>query len=257
MSEFETLRSEAQSGTTLELSKRLLEHFPRLVAHRGTSGLTDLHYQDFDLGGAVCCTAAEATLLAKLAELSIPLDALEIGSYVGWSAAHIAQWCSLTCVDPMTEVECDSVFPLIRFWENVDRCGLRRKVRIIKQPSPDVIPMIAPPTRGFDFVFVDGKHTDRQPERDVRGLLPHLAKDAVVILHDLWIRDVKEAANVLVQAGFKLNVLPTANYLTVFWRDMPKWWPDFMKLALFDQALCLDEAVKRSTEKVFLELFRD
>jgi hypothetical protein len=87
---YSELRKKAVSLTRHELSSRLLSRFEALVYHPGMSGNTDVHYQDREILGAVCCTPAEAMLMHHAARLCNPLHPIEIGSYIGWSSAHIA-----------------------------------------------------------------------------------------------------------------------------------------------------------------------
>ena len=207
-----------------EISERLFKGFPFLEPHRGASGICDLHFQDRELRGAIACTPAEATLL-HLAALNLkPQKALEIGSYIGWSSAHIASALDnkLTCVDPFLEIgsslmEETSQCAKQRFLDNMARCGLDQKIKLVCGKSPDILPELVP-NGGWDFAFVDGWHLDDQPVRDLIGLLPYLQGEAVIILHDPWIRDVRDGLVLLLLKGFNLYVCDTANYLTFCWR---------------------------------------
>jgi len=229
--EFETLRAQAVDGTHLPLSKNLLESFPRLVANPGISPRTDLHYQDYDLRGAIACTAAEANILDHLAFYAGPKYAVEIGSATGWSTAHIAQSCNLVCIDPFTEVKprIDGLNPAMRFWENIEACGLDNKVELIRLPSPEALDHLSDQV---DFAFVDGHHGDGQPLRDAQGLLHHLTDHALVVWHDSELRDVREAITFMQRDGWVSRGLLTSNWLVVMWRRgrQPDWWEMVVKL---------------------------
>jgi hypothetical protein len=104
-----------------------------------------------------------------------------------------------------------------RFLDNMARCGLDQKIKLVCGKSPDILPELVP-NGGWDFAFVDGWHLDDQPVRDLIGLLPYLQGEAVIILHDPWIRDVRDGLVLLLLKGFNLYVCDTANYLTFCWR---------------------------------------
>src|SRR3954468_1499448 len=96
------LRVEAERGTYLYPSVPILEDLMQLVAAPSQSGHADLCYQDADILGATCCTQAEACLLHWAAhQLPPSATILEIGSYVGWSTAHLA-WGGqqVVCIEP-------------------------------------------------------------------------------------------------------------------------------------------------------------
>ena len=233
------LRRKAVARTSHALSARLLrDAFPDLVWHPGTSGNVDTHYQDREIRGAVCCTPAEAMLLHHAARLAAPAAALEIGSYIGWSTAHIASALPrgvLTCVDPFLETGAGGAEAgaraQARFAENIGRAGLADKVRLVRDKSPEVLPAISRDAR-WDFVLVDGWHLGGAPLRDVLGVQPFLAERPVLLLHDLWIPDVRDAFAHLVARGWGCHVFDTANYLALLWPGAaPAWLPELRGIA--------------------------
>jgi len=207
-----------------EVSRQILQAFPYFTPHGGYSGVTDLHFQDRELKGAVACTPSEATLLHLAAKHLQPLRPLEIGSYMGWSSAHIASAIDqpLACVDPFVEIgpdlrETTSEPARQRFFSNMERSGLTAKIKLHCEKSPDVLSSIAP-EGGWDFAFVDGWHLNDQPTRDLVGLLPFVSPHAIVILHDIWVRDVRDALLYILTQGFNAYICDTANFLTFCWR---------------------------------------
>lgn len=235
------LRRKALALTRQDPSRRLLDAFEELVFHPGMSGNTDVHYQDREIRGAVCCTVSEAMLMHHVARLSQPGYALEIGSYIGWSSAHLASGltrCALTCVDPFLETggpgagqasAAEAAYR--RFQQNMARAGVADKVRLTRGKSPDVIPAVSEGI-SWDFVFVDGWHLQGQPVRDVAGVLPFVSAGAVMLLHDLWIADVRDALLYLVGRGWSYRIFDTANYLTVLWRGTaPPWLDELVGIA--------------------------
>lgn len=148
-----------------------------------------------------------------------PRWAVEIGSYVGWSAAHILagfEGVRLVCMDPMVEAK-DGEATVDRFWENLGRAGLAERVQLVLEESPGWLARYAP-AGGWDWAFVDGNHVDGQPLRDVRGLAPLLSEDAVVWLHDTWMPDVRRAADWLELQGWQSRVHDTPGRLMELWR---------------------------------------
>jgi predicted O-methyltransferase YrrM len=231
----ERLRRKAVALTRHELSAELLEKFEELVYHPGISGNPDTHYQDHELRGAGCCTPSEAMLMYHAARLCSPASALEIGSYVGWSTAHIAHGLprgGLTCVDPFTEVgthaDAGPALAKERFLQNMQRAAVAEKLRLVSECSPDIIPSIAP-DGGWDFIFIDGWHFHGQPLRDVIGVLPHAAPMAVILLHDVWMVPVRDALLHLVARGWSFHVFDTSNYLTILWQAEPPAWLDELR----------------------------
>lgn len=228
--DFDALRAEALSQTVPELSRRILARCERLVAHPSPSGFGGIHYQDFDLKGAIGCTAEEAMLLYRLVRLIEPRYPLEIGSYAGWSTAHLLAGLrgGLQCVDTGTEVAGDRfrlttcrndepVTARARMAENLRRCGLNHYALSV-DASPDCLAGLAP-VAGWDFAFLDGEHNNGQPVRDVDGLVEQMHDDGVIVLHDVWLPDVRKALERLRSLDYVAFTLPTANLLTVMWRE--------------------------------------
>jgi predicted O-methyltransferase YrrM len=248
----EARRRKALELTQQPLSAQLLPAFEELIYHPGTSGNTDVHYQDREIRGAVACTPSEATLLHHAARLANPAHALEIGSYIGWSSAHLARAltrCKLTCVDPFLETGKAAAgidlgaLAHKRFLQNMQRAGVAERVNLVRAKSPDVLPEISAGLR-WDFVFVDGWHLEGQPIKDVQGVLPHVTDDAVLLLHDIWIADARDAFLYLVANGWSYRIFDTANYLVLLWRVRPAWLDELARIAESD-AFVLPQARHR------------
>ena len=181
----------------------------------------------------MCCTPSEAMLMHHAARLARPDHALEIGSYIGWSSAHLASGlasCELTCVEPFLETggagesrDGKAALAHRRFLRNMERAGVSDNVTLIRDKSPDAIPALSE-TRRWDFIFVDGWHLQGQPLKDVIGVLPYAAPGGVILLHDLWIADVRDALLYLATHGWSYRIFDTANYLTIVWRGDPAPW---------------------------------
>ncbi len=234
-------RQAALDGTYLYPSVEILRAMPHLISHSGHSGLPGLHYQDDEILGACCCTQEEACLLYWAMDETDLIDVLEIGSYVGWSTAHLAMTAArVYAIEPGLE---HGVIPhhlpdkpsprlLTRLTENLAQVASTYKwadaVTIIEGCSPEAIPEM---DGGWGLAFVDGWHQDGQPLRDVQGLEPLMADDGVMVLHDMWVPDVQAAGCWLIEQGWHLHIMNTANYLTFAWKIEPAWMPRIQRLS--------------------------
>ena len=199
------------------LESPLIQHFPDLrpANVRHLPGF----WTDEEFTTAGCMHTAEALLLSAYVETMAPRNILEIGAYVGWSTAHLALNARnpIDVVDPFTTgCRYFNTDVLRRFWQNIIRCELEDKVNLYPLRSPDCLERIAP-KEGWDFVLIDGHHHDKQPMRDVKGVLPHLAEDGVIVLHDTFFPNVATAANYLVEQGFYCVDLQTPAEMQFFW----------------------------------------
>lgn len=215
----------------------ILRAFPYMVPMTSPSGAQEPCYQDRDLRGALGIAISEGLILHRLVQLHNPSYILEIGSYVGWSAAFslFETQAHMVCVDPFKEGN-GTVLPQSnmavrdRFWENLTRLGVHDRVHLVIDESPACLPTLAlPRSRGYGLVFVDGWHFDGQPEKDVIGVLPLLSPTGIVVLHDTWMPDVQRAAHALIDRGWHIHTCPTPNYLAIAWRKAPVWWLRFTR----------------------------
>lgn len=201
---------------------RLIQSFPNLIGRNAPgNGSNETHFTDEDLGQAISMPASEAQLLRDVVLQAAPNRPVEIGAYVGWSTAHILPGSPmypdqfvLDVIDPFTETNDTPARTEERFWNNIERIGGVDVVRLVRAASPDVLPIVMP-RDGWDFAFIDGNHTGEQPLRDIKGLLPCLRLDAIVVWHDAWLTPVKEAIDWLVAQKWNAEELPTANKMTV------------------------------------------
>lgn len=211
----------------------LIDRFPNLIEVASPSPLPGVFYQDAELGGAITCTASEALILDALMLSVDPRHAVEIGSYIGWSSAHLAWHIDgeLTCIDNYSEgpgnLQGSHPDAPTRFWENINRTPGKDAVRLYEYASPDILPVAVPPEK-WGLAFIDGWHLDGQPLKDVQGVIPHLLEDAPIVLHDLWMPDVRAAGDYLNAQGWHSYLLPTPGCLGVFWRGTARWVPSFI-----------------------------
>lgn len=216
------------------MRKTLRDAFPNLVGVPSPSQHPGVFLQDIGIGGAIACTETEALILDLLVLSVDPRRAVEIGSYVGWSSAHLAWHLdgTLDCIDNFTE-GAGTLGPtnpevIQRFWANLNRTPGKDRVRMWVGTSPEILPAVAHAEEPWELAFVDGWHLNGQPRRDVEGLLPFLSQDAAIVLHDLWMPDVQAAADQLCLKGFHMYQIPTPGFMGVFWRGTARWVPTFI-----------------------------
>lgn len=217
------------------LSREILKLMPELVLMQSPRTGAWNCYQDRELRGAIGCTAYEGEILNRLMCLGKFRRALEIGSYVGWSTAHLlyGNASRLTCVDSFTEgngfLHQELQHPVRdRFIGNMSRLGFLERIQLHQGRSPDILADIAPPGK-WQFVFVDGWHLDGQPKRDVEGLLPHINDRSIVAFHDSWMPDVWEGIEAMLDAGYSNIRFGTDNELSFCYKKTPVWWSCFVE----------------------------
>ncbi|MGI9607523.1 MAG: class I SAM-dependent methyltransferase [Acidimicrobiales bacterium] len=159
----------------------------------------------------------EAYVLHAVAQTRSGRRGIEIGSHYAWSTAHLlAAGLDLDAVDP--------AFGDRQHLEHV-RGNLSKwvedgQIRLHPGFSPEILaPIAASRPELFGFAFVDGLHSEGGPTRDVDGLIPHLADDAIVVFHDLTFPDVAAAVRHIASLGWQIRVYNTMQVMAAAWRD--------------------------------------
>jgi predicted O-methyltransferase YrrM len=152
---------------------------------------------------------------------------LEIGTHFGWTAAHlVAAGLHLDCIDPELSMA-DRVAQVGKALDAVDGPG---SYRLWGGFSPDLIAEARGSGRvPWSFAFIDGNHDGDGPRQDALAVLPHLANDSIVVLHDMISPFVERGLYVLHRAGFSTRLFNTMQVLGVAWRgnvDVPRHVPD-------------------------------
>jgi predicted O-methyltransferase YrrM len=142
----------------------------------------------------------ERGFLYALVRGAQPRRVLEIGTALGGSALVAATAMEenggeghLWTIDPA---------PRIPF----DQERFRGRVTVVAGTSPEVIDSVAETAGGpFDLAVIDGIHIYRQARADLQAVIPHLAADAYVLLHDAFHIGVSEAVREAVEADHRVH----------------------------------------------------
>lgn len=158
----------------------------------------------------------EAVMLHALAAPFRGRRGLEIGSHYGWTAAHLlAAGLELDCIDPefSREVRRQAVA------QALDAVPGGGRYRLWGGLSPQILQEVrSSRPEPWSFAFIDGNHDGDAPAADARGVIPHLAEDAVVVFHDLMSPHVERGLAACAEAGFNVRLINTMQILGVAWR---------------------------------------
>ncbi|MGU3495490.1 class I SAM-dependent methyltransferase [Xanthobacteraceae bacterium A53D] len=178
---------------------------------------------------------AEALLLHDLAARQHRLGrCVELGSYQGRSALALASALpageSLLCVDtfagsaehqpgqayfnPATLTADGAVSTLSAFHRHVRAAGLTERVETWVMPTTTAASRFS---GSVALLFVDADHSYAAIVADVEAWRPHLAPDAVLVLHDVgdWEGPTRHAADLLAAGFSRLAQCGTALALTM------------------------------------------
>ena len=114
-----------------------------------------------------------------------PSTFLEIGSFEGMSTIWMLEniltnkESRLFCIDAWAEWTGDA---FVRFVENINKTGLKDKVRIVKGDSSEELRIF--PKEYFDFIYVDGDHDERAVIKDAIGSFRVLKKGGIIAFDD-------------------------------------------------------------------------
>ena len=110
---------------------------------------------------------------------------LEIGSFEGMSTIWMLEniltnkESRLFCIDAWAEWTGDA---FVRFVENINKTGLKDKVRIVKGDSSEELRIF--PKEYFDFIYVDGDHDEKAVIKDAIGSFRVLKKRGIIAFDD-------------------------------------------------------------------------
>lgn len=149
-----------------------LDSYPRVVAAYFAPSLSRIEERLFVFG----------FLIARR-----PERVLEIGfryggmAYVILNAMEDSGQGRLVSVDPAPQ-------PALDFG------SLNRRFTLVRGPSPDALPRACELLGGpIDICFIDGDHAEAAVTADLDGVLPLMANDSYILLHDPYRPDVSRA----------------------------------------------------------------
>lgn len=152
----------------------------------------------------------EAVLLHNIALQFAGKNALEIGSWLGWSTVHLAlAGVELDVIDPAHDD------PVIRASVEDSLAGCNVRANLVAGRSPD---SIAPLGKTWSLFFIDGDHEAPSPVRDAMACLPYAAEDCAFVFHDLASPAVAAGLRLLEEKGFNVVIYQTAQIMGLAWR---------------------------------------
>jgi glycosyltransferase involved in cell wall biosynthesis/predicted O-methyltransferase YrrM len=157
----------------------------------------------------------EAVLLHNIALTFAGRRALEIGSWIGWSTAHLALGgVTVDAIEPAHE-DAD-VRAAVE--ASLRACGVADRVRLAGGASPGTIAELAAQGGPWSLFFVDGDHDCAAPTRDALACLPFATSDCAFVFHDVASPDVADALRALEAEGFEIVLYQTAQIMGMAWR---------------------------------------
>ena len=156
-------------------------------------------------------THDEAAILYHVAQRSAREGWLDIGAHTGWTSAHISEATGegVDCVDPMLAVDGFD----FRFTENAGAAHYA-----FGKTSNEFFSNVSGLSLPWSGVCIDGDHEPGKPLEDAKNAAEHLADDGVIIFHDALGRPVRDAAQWLMQQGFKCRWYSTPHGILLCWR---------------------------------------
>ena len=220
------IKSTSNSFTTYDyissgLLKIELDHaFPFMIEgklpqwrHIGVEA-TQKFYVDLRFPNTGFVSRDEAHILFNLAQLFPNKPALEIGCWMGWSAAHIASSAisELHIIDPILNLHPWN--ESIQHSFNV--AGLINKCFFYPTTTPEGFYDL--PDNKWGFIFIDGNHEGDAPLTDAVFAQNIADLDSMIVLHDLRSPDVSSALSYLRRMGWNVGLYLTTQIMAVAWR---------------------------------------
>lgn len=171
-------------------------------------------YVDATMPEAGFTNRDEAHILYNSALLGQGQAALEIGCWMGWSAAHIAAAgvSELHIIDPNLSSSPwqESVRESLTQVGVLDHCVLHTGF------SPAALHSL--PQKPWRIIFIDGNHEAEGPLSDAVVASSIAAETSLILFHDLISPDVAKALRYLKNTGWQTGLYLTAQIMGVAWR---------------------------------------
>ena len=173
------------------------------------------NYIDRRVPGTGFLNRDEATLLHTISALFSGRRALEVGCWLGWSAAHMAAGgVELDVIDPVLSNPAfhSSVV------QSLATLGLIDRVTLHAAASPSAIDTLGKAGRRWSLFFIDGNHSAPYPLYDTAVAIEYAEPDAAVVFHDLVSPEVAQAIEYLHLRGWNVRIFHTAQIMGMAWR---------------------------------------
>jgi predicted O-methyltransferase YrrM len=141
----------------------------------------------------------ERVLLYSLVFAFAPQRCLEIG--VRWGGGSRIIHAALSDLNQGVLVGIDPA-PALEF----DWSTIADRAHLITGSSPAALPQAADLAGGlFDFVFIDGDHSEKGCRGDLEGVIPFTTPGAIILLHDAYHPPVARAIDAVLNSGAPLT----------------------------------------------------
>ena len=200
------------------------KHFPDIrVADRSTcqwkyfqQDFPHRHYSDRRYPAVPLVNRDEAHILYNSALKLAGKRALEIGSWLGWSTAHLAAGGVIVdAIDPQLADPAVQVSVI----NSLKSAGLSNRVSLWAGSSPGLAYELSiQQNRRWSLIFMDGNPDHPAPLRDAAIAHEVAERDAVILLHDAISPDVARALTYLKAVGWNVMICYTAQIMGVAWR---------------------------------------
>jgi hypothetical protein len=161
----------------------------------------------------------EAHLLYNSALLWRGKKALEIGCWLGWSAAHlVAARVPLDIIDPALQDQgvLQSVVQGLR--AVAEKFHVNSQIVLHPGRSPGKVEELAAGGNRWSLFFIDGNHLAPEPLQDTIVCERFAEQEAMILLHDLAAPDVGTGLDYLRGRGWHTLVYQTMQIMGVAWR---------------------------------------
>lgn len=220
---YDELRNKAQFSLNPHnyLSNRIFIENPYLIYNPPVNPVgNSAHFTINDECSAICCTEEEAVILHELVWKINPKLFIEIGSYAGWSTAHILRALDddslMFCVDNLSECNKPDLVRQVL----LDVLKPYSNAYLFEQDSTLFLNSL---TQKADMIFIDGFHRDGKPLLDVKAAVKALKPDGYIVLHDTWMPDVYQACQWLYERGYQCWTFSTDNLLEIYTKGDLSW----------------------------------
>jgi lipopolysaccharide biosynthesis glycosyltransferase/GR25 family glycosyltransferase involved in LPS biosynthesis len=162
----------------------------------------------------------EAAILYNTALLFKGRRCLEIGCWMGWSAAHLLMGgVQLDIIDPVFSTTANLASVQNSLQWVAKHAPPSSRYALHAGCSPDKVrELVAARPQKWAFAFIDGDHEGDGPLRDAQECEQHMEENALVLFHDLSSPFVTRGLDYFRDAGWSTRIYNTMQIMGVAWR---------------------------------------